>query len=137
MKEHGHERVIHEERRGTALVTGASRGIGKAIAAALAAGGWEVIGTCRNPKRLTAEDRVPGVRYLPLDFSRKASVDALLRKVRDVDVLVNNAGSELHRARRGSAHGKGARPVRGQFLRRRAAHAGPAAGDAHPGRKAP
>lgn len=74
-------------------MTGASRGIGRAIAALMAAEGWAVIGTCRNPKRLTAEDRVPGVRYLPLDFSRKTSVDALLRKVKRVDVLVNNAGS--------------------------------------------
>jgi short-subunit dehydrogenase len=74
-------------------VTGASRGIGKAIAEAMSAEGWSVVGTCRNPKRLTPEDRVPGVRYLPLDFSRKSSVDALMRKVKNVDVLVNNAGS--------------------------------------------
>ncbi len=80
-------------RKGTALVTGASRGIGRAIASALASDGWEVIGTCRNPKRLSPEDRVPGVRYLPMDFARKATVEALLRKVRTVDVLVNNAGS--------------------------------------------
>jgi len=78
--------------KGTALVTGASRGIGRAIAASLAADGWQVTGTCRNPRRLAAEDRVPGVRYLPLDLSRKASVEALIRKVRAVDVLVNNAG---------------------------------------------
>jgi short-subunit dehydrogenase len=79
--------------RGTALVTGASRGIGKAIAAALAAGGWEVIGTCRNPKRLASEDRIPGVRYLPLDFSRRGSVEALVRAAKKVDVLVTNVGS--------------------------------------------
>ncbi len=79
--------------KGTALVTGASRGIGKAIAAALAADGWEVTGTSRSPKKLTAEDRVPGVRYLPLDFSRKASVEALARKARGCDLLVNNAGA--------------------------------------------
>lgn len=78
--------------RGNALVTGASRGIGKAVAAALAADGWSVTGTCRDPRKLTAEDRVPGVRYLPLDFSRKASVEALIRKARPVDLLVNNAG---------------------------------------------
>jgi short-subunit dehydrogenase len=82
-----------KNRRGTALVTGASRGIGKAIASAMAAAGWEVTGTCRNPKRLSPEDRIPGVRYLPMDFSRKTSVDALLKKVKKVDVLVNNAGS--------------------------------------------
>jgi len=87
------KRADSQGRRGTALVTGASRGIGKAIASALAADGWEVTGTCRNPKRLVAGDRVPGVRYLPLDFARKASVEALLRKVKKVDVLVNNAGS--------------------------------------------
>ena len=85
--------VKETPRRGTALVTGASRGIGRAIASALASDGWEVTGTCRNPKRLASEERVPGVRYLPLDFGRKASVEALLRKVRTVDVLVNNAGS--------------------------------------------
>jgi short-subunit dehydrogenase len=84
---------VSREHRSAALVTGASRGIGKAIAAAMAADGWEVTGTCRNPKRLAAEDRIPGVRYLPLDFSRKASVEALLKKVKKVDVLVNNAGS--------------------------------------------
>jgi short-subunit dehydrogenase len=79
--------------KGTALVTGASRGIGKAIAAALAADGWYVTGTCRDPRRLSAEERVPGVRYLPLDFSRTASVEALIRKARPVDLLVNNAGA--------------------------------------------
>jgi short-subunit dehydrogenase len=79
--------------KGTALVTGASRGIGKAIASALAADGWYVTGTCRDPRRLSAEDRVPGVRYLPLDFSRKASVEALIRRARPVDLLVNNAGT--------------------------------------------
>ena len=79
--------------KGTALVTGASRGIGKAIAAALAADGWAVTGTSRNPKRMSAEERVPGVRYLPLDISRRASIDALVRKVRGVDLLVNNAGA--------------------------------------------
>jgi short-subunit dehydrogenase len=79
--------------KGTALVTGASRGIGKAIASALAADGWDVIGTCRNPRRLSLENKVPGVRYLPLDFSRKATVEALVRTVKNVDILVNNAGS--------------------------------------------
>ncbi|HET6450896.1 MAG TPA: SDR family NAD(P)-dependent oxidoreductase [Spirochaetia bacterium] len=77
----------------TALVTGASRGIGKAIAAALATSGWEVTGTCRNPRKLSVEDRVPGVRYVPLDFSRKASVEALARKAGSFELLVNNAGS--------------------------------------------
>jgi short-subunit dehydrogenase len=80
-------------KKGTALVTGASRGIGKAIASALASDGWQVTGTCRNPKRLAPEDRVPGVRYFPLDSAKKESLTALLRKLRSVDLLVNNAGT--------------------------------------------
>jgi short-subunit dehydrogenase len=78
--------------KGTALVTGASRGIGKAIAASLAARGYAVIGTCRSPRKLAAADRVPGVRYLGLDLGREASVEAFLKTVKDVDVLVNSAG---------------------------------------------
>ena len=75
-----------------ALVTGASRGIGKAIAAALVAEGCDVVGTCRDPRRLAANDRIDGVTYLPLDFNDPRSIDRLVAKVGAVDVLVNNAG---------------------------------------------
>jgi NAD(P)-dependent dehydrogenase (short-subunit alcohol dehydrogenase family) len=83
---------MRQAAKGRALVTGASRGIGKAVAAALAARGWEVIGTCREPRRLAAEDRIQGVRYESLDLSRGKSVTDLARKVGRVDLLVNNAG---------------------------------------------
>ncbi len=86
------EHARAEGRRGTALVTGASRGIGRAIALALAGEGWEVIGTCRNPRRLSGKDRIPGVSYLPLDLAREKSVDTLLKKAGGVDLLVLNAG---------------------------------------------
>jgi len=78
--------------RGRVLVTGASKGIGRAIAERLAHSGWEVIGTCRDPRALPVAERVKGVSYLPLDLSRESSVAALARKVGRVDVLVNNAG---------------------------------------------
>jgi short-subunit dehydrogenase len=77
---------------GRALVTGASRGIGKAIAELLVREGWEVTGTCRSPRRLAAKDRIPGVRYLALDLAKERDVRALVRAVGDVDLLVNNAG---------------------------------------------
>jgi NAD(P)-dependent dehydrogenase (short-subunit alcohol dehydrogenase family) len=77
---------------GRALVTGASRGIGKAIAESLVREGWEVVGTCRSPRRLAAADRVAGVRYLPLDLAREKEVRAIVRSVGEVDLLVNNAG---------------------------------------------
>jgi len=77
---------------GRALVTGASRGIGRAVAAALAEEGWEVIGTCRSPRRLPAAERISGVTYLPLDLGNERSIEALVRSARDIELLVNNAG---------------------------------------------
>jgi short-subunit dehydrogenase len=81
--------------RGRALVTGASRGIGMAVAEALARRGYEVIGTCRDPRKLAREDHVPGVTYLPLDLSSPRSIDSLARRVKRVDVLVNSAGTSM------------------------------------------
>ncbi|GAA0712779.1 SDR family oxidoreductase [Dactylosporangium roseum] len=76
----------------TALVTGASSGIGKATAAALVARGYRVIGTSRRPESLTAGQRADGVEMLPLDLGDEASIEALARAAGPVDVLVNNAG---------------------------------------------
>jgi short-subunit dehydrogenase len=81
--------------RRRALVTGASRGIGKAIAEALVRRGWEVIGTCRDPRKLTREELVPGVTYLPLDLTVMRSIDSLARRVKAVDLLVNSAGTSM------------------------------------------
>jgi len=76
-----------------ALVTGASSGIGKATAIALAAAGFQVIGTGRDTARLTAP---AGVTYLDLDVTSDASVASAVQQVIDrfgrIDVLVNNAG---------------------------------------------
>jgi short-subunit dehydrogenase len=74
----------------TALVTGASSGIGAAVAAALAERGWRVFGTSRHPE--SVEDRIPGVEYLALDLADEASIEACAAAAGDVDVLVNNAG---------------------------------------------
>jgi short-subunit dehydrogenase len=73
-----------------ALVTGASSGIGRAIAEALQALGYRVLGTSRDPHRIT--DPVPGVEYLALDLTDEASIVACAQAAGDVDVLVNNAG---------------------------------------------
>lgn len=76
----------------TALVTGASSGIGRATAAALAARGYRVIGTSRDPAALAPERRAAGVEYTALDLTDDSSIDGLAPVLAGVDVLVNNAG---------------------------------------------
>ena len=81
--------------RGTAVVTGASSGIGRSTALALAAGGYRVIAAARRVDRLTAlavEDS--RITPWPLDVTDQSSVDALASHLADVDVtcLVANAG---------------------------------------------
>lgn len=73
-----------------ALVTGASSGIGAAVAAALAQRGWRVFGTSRDPA--SVGERIPGVEYLRLDLTDEASIEACANAAGEVDVLVNNAG---------------------------------------------
>jgi len=76
----------------TALVTGASSGIGRATASALVARGYHVLGTSRRPESLPDAGRVPGVEYLPLDLESDHSIEGLADRLATVDVLVNNAG---------------------------------------------
>ncbi|MGY0017604.1 SDR family oxidoreductase [Streptomyces sp. cg35] len=76
--------------RGTALVTGASSGIGAAVAAALVRRGYQVYGTSRNPEKVNSP--IPGVTYLALDLADESSVEACAAAAGEVDVLVNNAG---------------------------------------------
>ncbi len=74
----------------TALVTGASSGIGKATAELLVAKGYRVLGTSRDAA--TVADPVPGVEYLSLDLGSLESIEALGSSLGEIDVLVNNAG---------------------------------------------
>jgi short-subunit dehydrogenase len=74
----------------TALVTGASSGIGAAVATALVARGWKVYGTSRDPESI--KERIPGVEYLALDLNDSASIEACAAVAGAVDVVVNNAG---------------------------------------------
>ncbi|MCH8062535.1 MAG: SDR family oxidoreductase [Chloroflexi bacterium] len=91
-------------RKKTALITGASSGIGKATALYLAGLGYRVIGTSRSIGRLDAlmsECEGNGRKFIPLELDVNSN-DAVSRVLPDVvrehgpiDALVNNAGYGL------------------------------------------
>jgi NADP-dependent 3-hydroxy acid dehydrogenase YdfG len=81
--------------RGTAVVTGASSGIGAASARALAADGWEVVVGARRVDRLEALAAEIGATAHALDVTDTASVDAFVAAVGACRLLVNNAGGAL------------------------------------------
>ena len=76
----------------TAVVTGASSGIGAATVRLLAKEAWDVLAGARRTDRLEALARETGCRFAPLDVTDQASVDAFARGIDSVNLLVNNAG---------------------------------------------
>ncbi|MQY30168.1 SDR family NAD(P)-dependent oxidoreductase [Nocardia aurantia] len=76
----------------TAVVTGASSGIGEATARQLAAQGYHVVVGARRQDRLRRLADEIGATALPLDVTDDESVRAFTEAVDGVDVLVNNAG---------------------------------------------
>jgi len=86
----------------TALITGATAGIGEATAHALAAEGYNLILTGRRASRLRdlkrCLEREYSIEALALGFDLRdraqceASINALPAEFREIDVLINNAG---------------------------------------------
>jgi NADP-dependent 3-hydroxy acid dehydrogenase YdfG len=79
----------------TAVVTGASSGIGAATAARLAEAGFDVVIGARRVERLREVAAPIGARAIALDVRDRASVEAFAAQVERCDVLVNNAGGAL------------------------------------------
>ncbi|WP_080794012.1 SDR family NAD(P)-dependent oxidoreductase [Corynebacterium pacaense] len=82
----------NSQKKKTALVSGASSGIGAATARALAADGWQVIIAARRVDRLEALAGEIGATPHVLDVTSDESVSGLAEAVGDIDLLVNNAG---------------------------------------------
>ena len=81
-----------------ALVTGATRGIGRAVAEELVSKGAFVIGTATSEKGAESISAYLGEKGkgLVLNVADQASIDAVLEQIKqefgDIDILVNNAG---------------------------------------------
>jgi NAD(P)-dependent dehydrogenase (short-subunit alcohol dehydrogenase family) len=82
-----------------ALISGASKGIGRATALQLAREGCDVVLVART--RETLEDAAGGIRglcqvgveVLPADLSKQAEVERVAAEAGQIDILVNNAGA--------------------------------------------
>ena len=80
-----------------ALVTGGSRGIGRAIARTLHEEGARVVICSRSPKNLVAAAISIGeITAIPCDVTDPREVRSLLRRTGPLDILVNNAGGLDH-----------------------------------------
>jgi short-subunit dehydrogenase len=87
---------------GTAIITGGSRGIGKAIAEELAGMGYDLLLISKDSRRLRetaahiSRNNHVRVDFLPCDLSKTSDIDAIYKfcisKRITPDVLVNNAG---------------------------------------------
>ena len=93
---------MHDSTNPVALITGASRGIGREVAAQLAGHGYDVILSARDPDAATqaatemAEQTEARVSTLTLDVADSASIASAAERLTGdpgrLDVLVNNAG---------------------------------------------
>jgi short-subunit dehydrogenase len=88
--------------RGSAVITGASSGIGAVYADRLAKRGYDLILVARNKERLAtlaarlAKETGRSIQVLPADLSHKAQiakVEAVLRDDPSISLLLNNAGA--------------------------------------------
>ncbi len=85
--------------RKKALITGASRGIGKALAIAFANGGYDLYLTCVNSIEILTElaENLSQTYHVEAkafqsDGSNYENITEMFREIKDLDVLINNAG---------------------------------------------
>ena len=85
-----------------ALVTGAGRGIGAAIARGLVGDGWEVVVGARSREQVEAVADEIGGRWVQVDVADRASVARAIAQTGELELLVANAGVGDNHERRPS-----------------------------------
>ncbi|WP_319433416.1 SDR family oxidoreductase [Mycobacterium sp. RTGN5] len=78
-----------------ALVTGATSGIGHALAVLFRDAGADVIVTGTKPTAADYDTDLSGMTYRQLVLTDNASIDSLAQSISALDVLVNNAGANF------------------------------------------
>src|SRR4051812_36082368 len=83
-----------------AMVTGASRGIGKALAIGLAEAGAEVFIIARTKDEILAvadEINQRGLKAIPIvaDITNQQEINFIFSEIKELDILVNNAGMNI------------------------------------------
>ncbi|CAM3848484.1 SDR family oxidoreductase [Kibdelosporangium persicum] len=76
-----------------AIVTGASKGFGRALTHALSARGWQLVVDARGAEALKAAGFGSNVTVIPGDVTDPAHREALVGSVSRLDLLVNNASA--------------------------------------------
>lgn len=86
-----------------AVVTGASRGIGKKICKKLAEGGHHVVAVARSEQPLNKlANSYPNISAIPTDLTNQMDVEKLIKLLQNefinVDILINNAGALINKS---------------------------------------
>jgi NAD(P)-dependent dehydrogenase (short-subunit alcohol dehydrogenase family) len=82
----------------TIFITGASSGLGKAVAKLFARQSWHVIATMRNPEKEQELSLLQNVKLIQLDVTNSNQIDKVVEEVTSttmIDVVFNNAGYAL------------------------------------------
>lgn len=76
----------------TVVVTGASQGIGSALAEEFASSNASLVLLSRNEEKLSALSKKLSAKYFILDVSNESEVKKIFNQIEKIDILINNAG---------------------------------------------
>jgi short-subunit dehydrogenase len=73
------------------VITGVSSGLGKRMAEKLSSLGYNIIGLCRNIKKIKDEFKEKNIRLIECDIKNNESIIKAFQTIENIDILINNA----------------------------------------------